>query len=71
MTFELYDMCDTFANGKSVRKMAEEVELLDFYRQTYTILAELPIRSDGLWRSMQWNHALIPFMVVIWFLVYH
>lgn len=31
------DTRDTFAGGKSIRAMAEEADLLDFYRQAYSL----------------------------------
>lgn len=50
------DTRDTFANGKSVRKMAEEVGLLDFYRQTYTIFSGV---THSEWWSVE-EYAMEP-----------
>ena len=48
------DTRDTFAAGKSLRKMASDTELLDLYRQTYSL-------SSGVAHSEWWsveNHAM-------------
>lgn len=46
--FRVVDTRDTFANGKSIRAMAEECGLIDFYRQTYSM-------SSGVAHSEWWS----------------
>lgn len=55
------DTRDTFADGKSIRAMAEEAGLLDFYRQTYSL-------SSGVAHSEWWSvetHAMEPCLNVL------
>lgn len=55
------DTRDTFAEGKSLRAMAEEAGLLDFYRQTYSL-------SSGVAHSEWWSvetHAMEPCLNVL------
>lgn len=46
--YRVVDTRDTFANGKSIRAMAEECGLLDLYRQTYSV-------SSGVAHSEWWS----------------
>ena len=55
------DTSDSFANGKSIRKMAEETALLDFYRQTYSIASGV---SHSEWWSVE-KHAMEPCLNVL------
>lgn len=55
------DTRDTFADGKSIRAMAEEAGLLDFYRQAYSL-------SSGVAHSEWWSvetHAMEPCLNVL------
>ncbi|MBF6060464.1 hypothetical protein IU500_06685 [Nocardia terpenica] len=55
------DTRDTFAEGKSIRAMAEEAGLLDFYRQAYSL-------SSGVAHSEWWSvetHAMEPCLNVL------
>lgn len=55
------DTRDTFAGGKSIRAMAEEAGLLDFYRQAYSL-------SSGVAHSEWWSvetHAMEPCLNVL------
>ena len=55
------DTRDTFAEGKSIRAMAEETGLLDFYRQAYSL-------SSGVVHSEWWSvetHAMEPCLNVL------
>lgn len=57
----IVDTRDTFAGGKSVRAMAEEADLLDFYRQAYSL-------ASGVARSEWWSvetHAMEPCLNVL------
>lgn len=52
----IVDTRDTFASGKSIRAMAEEAGLLDFYRQAYSL-------ASGVTHSEWWSveaHAMEP-----------
>lgn len=46
--YRVVDTRDSFANGKSIRTMAEECGLLDYYRQTYSM-------SSGVAHSEWWS----------------
>jgi hypothetical protein len=50
----IVDTRDTFAGGKSIRAMAEEAGLLDFYRQAYSIASGV---SHSEWWSVE-THAM-------------
>lgn len=55
------DTRDTFADGKSIRAMAEETGLLDFYRQAYSL-------SSGVVHSEWWSvetHGMEPCVNVL------
>ncbi len=55
------DTRDTFAEGKSIRQMADEADLLDFYRQAYSL-------SSGVAHSEWWSvetHAMEPCLNVL------
>jgi hypothetical protein len=55
------DTRDTFADGKSIRLMADEAGLLDFYRQAYSL-------SSGVAHSEWWSveaHAMEPCLNVL------
>lgn len=55
------DTRDTFADGKSIRAMADEAGLLDFYRQAYSL-------SSGVAHSEWWSvetHAMEPCLNVL------
>ena len=55
------DTRDTFADGKSIRVMADEAGLLDFYRQAYSL-------SSGVAHSEWWSvetHAMEPCLNVL------
>lgn len=55
------DTRDTFADGKSIRDMAKETGLLDFYRQTYSL-------SSGVAHSEWWSvetHVMEPCLNVL------
>lgn len=55
------DTRDTFADGKSIRAMADEAGLLDFYRQAYSL-------SSGVVHSEWWSvetHAMEPCLNVL------
>ncbi len=55
------DTRDTFAGGKSIREMASEAGLLDFYRQAYSL-------ASGVAHSEWWSvelHAMEPCMNVL------
>lgn len=55
------DTRDTFADGKSIRAMADEAGLLDFYRQAYSV-------SSGVVHSEWWSvetHAMEPCLNVL------
>ncbi|MGO2069504.1 DUF5677 domain-containing protein [Glutamicibacter arilaitensis] len=55
------DTRDTFAEGKSIRSMAEETGLLDFYRQAYSL-------SSGVVHSEWWSvetHVMEPCLNVL------
>ena len=55
------DTRDTFADGKSIRDMAKEAGLLDFYRQTYSL-------SSGVAHSEWWSvetHGMEPCLNVL------
>lgn len=55
------DTRDTFAEGKSIRAMAEEVGLLDFYRQAYSLASGV---SHSEWWSVE-THAMEPCLNVL------
>lgn len=50
------DTRDTFAGGKSIRAMAEETGLLDFYRQAYSLASGV---AHSEWWSIE-THAMEP-----------
>jgi hypothetical protein len=50
----IVDTRDSFADGKAIRKMAEECGLLDFYRQTYSMASGI---SHSEWWSVE-THAM-------------
>jgi hypothetical protein len=50
------DTRDSFADGKSIRAMAEEVGLLDFYRQAYSLASGV---AHSEWWSVE-THAMEP-----------
>jgi hypothetical protein len=55
------DTRDSFADGKSIRTMAKEAGLLDFYRQAYSL-------SSGVAHSEWWSvetHAMEPCLNVL------
>jgi len=57
----IVDTRDTFAGGKSIRAMAEEADLLDFYRQAYSL-------ASGVAHSEWWSidtHAMEPCLNVL------
>jgi hypothetical protein len=57
----IVDTRDTFADGKSIRVMAEEAGLLDFYRQAYSL-------ASGVTHSEWWSvetHAMEPCLNVL------
>jgi len=55
------DTRDTFAEGKSIRVMAEECGLLDFYRQAYSLASGV---SHSEWWSVE-THAMEPCLNVL------
>ena len=55
------DTRDTFAGGKSIRAMAEEADLLDFYRQAYSLASRV---SHSEWWSVE-THAMEPCLNVL------
>jgi hypothetical protein len=55
------DTRDTFAEGKSIRAMAEEADLLDFYRQAYSLASGV---SHSEWWSVE-THAMEPCLNVL------
>lgn len=55
------DTRDTFAGGKSIRAMAEEADLLDFYRQAYSLASGV---SHSEWWSVE-THAMEPCLNVL------
>ncbi|MEX5236012.1 DUF5677 domain-containing protein [Kocuria arenosa] len=55
------DTRDTFAGGKSIRAMAEEAGLLDFYRQSYSLASGV---SHSEWWSVE-THAMEPCLNVL------
>lgn len=57
----IVDTRDSFAEGKSIRAMAEEADLLDLYRQTYSL-------ASGVAHSEWWSveaHAMEPCLNVL------
>lgn len=55
------DTRDTFAEGKSIRAMAEEADLLDFYRQVYSLASGV---AHSEWWSVE-THAMEPCLNVL------
>jgi hypothetical protein len=55
------DTRDTFADGKSIRVMANEAGLLDFYRQAYSLASGV---SHSEWWSIE-THAMEPCLNVL------
>lgn len=55
------DTRDTFAGGKSIRAMAKEADLLDFYRQAYSLASGV---SHSEWWSVE-THAMEPCLNVL------
>lgn len=55
------DTRDTFAGGKSIRAMAEETGLLDFYRQAYSLASGV---AHSEWWSVE-THAMEPCLNVL------
>jgi hypothetical protein len=55
------DTRDTFAGGKSIRAMAEETGLLDFYRQAYSLASGV---AHSEWWSIE-THAMEPCLNVL------
>lgn len=55
------DTRDTFADGKSIRAMAEEAGLLDFYRQAYSLASGV---AHSEWWSIE-THAMEPCLNVL------
>lgn len=55
------DTRDSFAGGKSIRAMAEETGLLDFYRQAYSLASGV---SHSEWWSIE-THAMEPCVNVL------
>jgi hypothetical protein len=55
------DTRDSFADGKSIRAMAEEVGLLDFYRQAYSLASGV---AHSEWWSVE-THAMEPCLNVL------
>lgn len=55
------DTRDTFAGGKSIRAMAEEADLLDFYRQAYSLASGV---AHSEWWSVE-THAMEPCLNVL------
>jgi hypothetical protein len=55
------DTRDTFAGGKSIRAMAEEAGLLDFYRQAYSLASGV---AHSEWWSIE-THAMEPCLNVL------
>lgn len=61
LDYRTVDTRDTFAEGKSIRAMAEQAGLLDFYRQAYSL-------SSGVVHSEWWSvetHAMEPCLNVL------
>jgi hypothetical protein len=54
LDYRVVDTRDSFAGGKSIRAMAEEVGLLDFYRQSYALASGV---AHSEWWSVE-NHAM-------------
>ncbi|WP_235214554.1 DUF5677 domain-containing protein [Rhodococcus opacus] len=57
----IVDTRDTFAEGKSIRVMAEEAGLLDFYRQAYSLASGV---AHSEWWSVE-THAMEPCLNVL------
>lgn len=57
----IVDTRDTFAGGKSIRAMAEEAGLLDFYRQAYSLASGV---AHSEWWSVE-RHAMEPCLNVL------
>lgn len=57
----IVDTRDTFAGGKSIRAMAEEADLLDFYRQAYSLASGI---AHSEWWSVE-THAMEPCLNVL------
>jgi hypothetical protein len=57
----IVDTRDTFAGGKSIRAMAEEADLLDFYRQAYSLASGV---AHSEWWSVE-THAMEPCLNVL------
>lgn len=57
----IVDTRDSFAGGKSIRTMAEEAGLLDFYRQTYSLASGV---AHSEWWSVE-THAMEPCLNVL------
>jgi len=57
----IVDTRDTFADGKSIRVMAEEAGLLDFYRQAYSLASGV---AHSEWWSVE-THAMEPCLNVL------
>jgi hypothetical protein len=55
------DTRDTFASGKSIRAMADEAGLLDFYRQAYSLASGV---AHSEWWSIE-THAMEPCLNVL------
>ncbi|MDJ0317636.1 DUF5677 domain-containing protein [Arthrobacter antibioticus] len=61
LDYRTVDTRDTFAEGKSIRAMAEDAGMLDFYRQAYSL-------SSGVVHSEWWSvetHAMEPCLNVL------
>ncbi|MET4613348.1 hypothetical protein ABIC28_004349 [Rhodococcus sp. PvR044] len=57
----IVDTRDTFAEGKSIRVMAEEAGVLDFYRQSYSLASGV---AHSEWWSVE-THAMEPCLNVL------
>jgi hypothetical protein len=61
LDLRIVDTRDSFAGGKSIRAMAEEAGLLDFYRQTYSLASGV---AHSEWWSVE-THAMEPCLNVL------
>lgn len=61
LDFRIVDTRDSFAGGRSIRAMAEEAGLLDFYRQTYSLASGV---AHSEWWSVE-THAMEPCLNVL------
>jgi hypothetical protein len=61
LDLRVVDTRDSFAEGKSIRKMAEEAGLLDLYRQAYSVASGV---AHSEWWSIE-THAMEPCLNVL------